>query len=279
MSYTDLSTLQIGIDNGVATVKINNPPLNVLDETLILELRKFTNRVREDSTVRVIVFESADPEFFLAHGDMRFITEPERMAAHSDEPVLPGMNLMQTVHEDIRALPQITIGKIRGFARGGGNEFLMALDMRFAAVGASGQSQPEAAMDIMPGGGGTQYLTALVGRPRSLELILGGELADAQLAERYGMINRALPDSELDEFVSQLSRRIANLDPNVVSAISESIDASSALPLGSGLARENHNVAQLFTPKAAQRARDLLSSGAQTRAGERQFEELLGFTH
>ena len=86
------------------------------------------------------------------------------------------MNLMQVVHEELRSLPQVTIGKLAGLARGGGNEFLMSLDMRFAAVGKSGQAQPETLMGIIPGGGGTQYLTRLTGRARALELILGGEL-------------------------------------------------------------------------------------------------------
>lgn len=97
------------------------------------------------------MFESADPEFFIAHGDMRFLTEPERIAAADDLP--PGLNVIQALNEEMRSLPQITIGKIGGLARGGGNEFLMALDMRFAAIGKSGQAQPEILMGIYPGGG------------------------------------------------------------------------------------------------------------------------------
>ncbi len=89
----------------------------------------------------------------------------------------------------------------------------MALDMRFAAIGKSGQAQPETLMGIYPGGGGTQYVTSLIGRARALELILGGELADAELAERYGLVNRALPPDELDGFVTNLARRI---DPDPV---------------------------------------------------------------
>jgi enoyl-CoA hydratase/carnithine racemase len=193
----------------VATVVIDNPLLNLLDETLIPELREFATR---------------------------------------------------------------------GFARGGGNEFLMALDMRFAAIGRSGQAQPETLMGIMPGGGGTQYLTSLVGRARALELILGGELADAHLAERYGLINRALPDEELDGFVATLARRIAGLAPTIVGAVTTAVDAGSAPVTEHGLAVENEALTRLFTGDTAALAHKLLAAGAQTREGERRLEEILDAT-
>ncbi|GAA2519607.1 enoyl-CoA hydratase/isomerase family protein [Winogradskya humida] len=190
------------MQQGVATVTIDNPPLNLLDGKLIADLRRFAAQVRTDRTVQVIVFDSADPEFFIAHGDMHFLSGAAPMDAGDDLP--PGTNVVQAVNEEIRSLPQVTIGKIAGLVRGGGNEFVMALDMRFAAIGSSGQAQPETLMGIYPGGGGTQYMTALIGRPRTLELILGAELADAGLAERYGLINRALPAGELEKLLNEI---------------------------------------------------------------------------
>src|SRR6059058_769468 len=157
MSY-DLPALRVAVADGVATVTIDNPPLNLSDGTLLPSLRRFVAEVAHDADVRVIVFDSADPDFFITHGDTRFVTEPDvlaaagaaTMAANPDGEFPPELNLMQVVHEEVRALPQVTIGKLTGLARGGGNEFLMALDMRFAAIGSAGQAQPEVLMGIMP---------------------------------------------------------------------------------------------------------------------------------
>lgn len=194
MSYDNLPGLRITSSDGVATVTLDHPPLNLMDGVLLPSLRGFINRVRSDESTRVIVFESADPEFFSAHGDMAYLTDPDALsattraavAAAQDSPVPDGMNILQAMSEEVHSLPQVTIGKLSGFARGAGNEFLMYLDMRFAAIGRSGQSQTEALMGILPGGGGTVNMTRLAGRARALELILGGELVDAELAERPG---------------------------------------------------------------------------------------------
>ncbi|MGC2999120.1 enoyl-CoA hydratase/isomerase family protein [Streptomyces sp. G35A] len=185
------------------------------------------------------------------------------------------MNLTQVVHEEIRSLPQVTIGKLAGLARGGGNEFLMAPDMRFAAIGASGQSQPETLMGIIPGGGSTQYLTKLTGRARALELILGGELVDAELAAAYGLVDRALPAGELDGFVDTLARRIARLRPEITAAVKAAVDAAAAPVTREGLAVENEALTGLFTPDAAVLARRQLAAGARTREGERRPEDIL----
>jgi enoyl-CoA hydratase/carnithine racemase len=283
VNYTDFNTLRVHVDEGVASVTIDNPPLNLLDGVLLPSLRRFVSLVREDPDVRVIVFESADPEFFIAHGDMRFITEPGSIvaattaviAAAPDVPIPAGLNMMAAVHEEIRALPQLTIGKIAGLARGGGNEFLMSLDMRFAAIGRSGQSQPEALMGIIPGGGGTQYMTGLIGRARALELILGAELVDAELAETYGLINRALPASDLDAFVGDLARRIANLRPGIIAAAKKAVSAART-PVGlEGLSVENAASMSLFTADSAKLAQEQLHAGVQTREGELNLEGLL----
>jgi enoyl-CoA hydratase/carnithine racemase len=272
MTYDNWSAISVDIEHGVATVTIDNPPLNLLDGKLISDLRRFAARVREDDTVRAIVFQSADPEFFIAHGDMRFLTDPAMLAP--DDTLPPGTsNAIQALNEEIRSLPQITIGKIRGFARGGGNEFLMALDMRFAAIGRSGQAQPETLQGIYPGGGGTQYMTALIGRPRALELILGGDLANAELAERYGLVNRAMPDDELDGFVTTLARRIAALGPVIIGIVTAAVDAAdSATP---DLVAESSLAARLSFPEVVAFARKQLEAGVQTRAGELRLEELL----
>lgn len=274
-SYQDYSALHITLDQGLATVTIGHPPLNVLDLALITELMRFVATVRDDEQVRVIVFQSADPDFFIAHGDMNFIADPASLAAFMGAAAPSPLNPMQELHEQLRTLPQVTIAKISGLARGGGNEFLLALDMRFAAIGRTGLAQPEVLMGIIPGGGGTQYLTRLVGAPRALEAILGTALFDAELAERYGWINRALPADELDQFVDTLARQIARLPVGVAAAAKAAVQAAALGPLQEGLATENQLMGGLFQlPATIERTRQALAAGAQTREGERDLEGL-----
>ncbi|GLY04581.1 enoyl-CoA hydratase/isomerase family protein [Actinoplanes sp. NBRC 101535] len=274
MTNPQFTALHVAVDAGVATVTIDNPPLNLLDTALITDLNAFADGVRDDGTVKVIVFESADPEFFIAHGDAHFVDRPESFAALAEGLEGP-LNPMQALHEKLRALPQITIGKIAGFARGGGHELLMALDLRFAAIGRARVAQPEVLLGILPGGGGTQYLTRLTGRARALELLLGAPLVDAELAERYGLVNRALPADELDDFVDVLAHHIAGLPAAVIQAVRTAVDAALTGSYEDGLVVENQKLGELFTAEAAQRTVDLLKVGYQTREGEKRLEQIL----
>lgn len=231
--------------------------------------------------VRVIVFQSADPEFFIAHGDMAYLTDPDALpettraaiAAAPDAAVPEGLNILQALSDEVRSLPQVTIGKLAGFARGAGNEFFMSLDMRFAAIGASGQGQPESLMGILPGGGGTVNMTRLAGRARALELILGAELVGAELAERYGLINRALPAGDLDAFVGSLARRIG-LRPEVITLTKAAVDAIAPPVPHTAYAVENEGLYAAFGDEVTALARKLLAAGIQTREGEREHERI-----
>ncbi|MEZ0156731.1 enoyl-CoA hydratase/isomerase family protein [Streptomyces althioticus] len=282
MSYDDLSALTIDVTDGVATVTIDHPPLNLMDGVLLPSLRAFIARVRDDAGVRVIVFQSADPEFFIAHGDMAYLTDPDALpettraaiAAAPDAAVPEGLNILQALSDEVRSLPQVTIGKLAGFARGAGNEFFMSLDMRFAAIGASGQGQPESLMGILPGGGGTVNMTRLAGRARALELILGAELVGAELAERYGLINRALPAGDLDAFVGSLARRIAGLRPEVITLTKAAVDAIAPPVPHTAYAVENEGLYAAFGDEVTALARKLLAAGIQTREGEREHERI-----
>ncbi len=282
MSYDDLSALTTDVTDGVATVTIDHPPLNLMDASLLPSLRAFIARVGDDADVRVIVFESADPEFFIAHGDMAYLTDPDALpeatraaiAAAPDATIPEGMNILQALSDEVRSLPQVTIGKLAGFARGAGNEFFMSLDMRFAAIGKSGQGQPEVLMGILPGGGGTVTMTRLAGRARALELILGAELVGAELAERYGLINRALPAGELDAFVGSLARRIAGLRPDVIPITKAAVDAIAPPIPHAAYAVENEGLYAAFGDDVTELAHKLLAAGIQTREGEREHERI-----
>ncbi|WP_224039715.1 enoyl-CoA hydratase/isomerase family protein [Paraburkholderia unamae] len=272
MNNQTYSRLHIEQDRGVATVTIDNPPVNVLDVVLMREIRHFLTSIRDDPLTRVIVFQSADPEFFIAHVDMTLIDEPhafDEIAKATPD----GLNPFQAFGELIRAQPQVTIVKLEGIARGGGAEFVAAADMTFSAIGRAGLAQCEALMGITPGGGATQYLSQRMTRGRVLEVILGADLVDAKTAERYGWVNRALPVAELDAFVGRLARNIAALPEGVIAAAKKAINAAD---LRDGFRREHEMWAGLFAlPAAENLIRGGLQAGAQTRDGERNLERLL----
>lgn len=272
MTDKDFGRLSISHDAGVSTIRIDNPPVNVLDVPLMSELSRFLVAVRDDPNTRVLVFQSANPEFFIAHVDMTLIDEPhafDELARHAPE----GLNPFQAFGELLRAQPQVTIVKLAGLARGGGAEFVAAADMAFAAEGLAGLAQCEALMGITPGGGATQYLTSRMTRGRALEVVLGAELIDAATAERYGWINRALPAAELEHFVDRLARNIAALPEGVIAAAKKAMPAPD---LREGFYREHDAWAGLFERPAAEKLiRGGLKAGAQTRDGERNLEGLM----
>ncbi|CDN94976.1 enoyl-CoA hydratase/isomerase family protein [Agrobacterium tumefaciens] len=272
MTDTDFSRLRISKSEGIATIAIDNPPVNVLDVPLMSEIRRFLIAVRDDPDTRVLIFQSADPEFFIAHVDMTLIDQPHAFDDFIRD-VPDGLNPFQAFGELLRAQPQVTIVKLDGLARGGGAEFVAAADMVFASEGRAGLAQCEALMGITPGGGATQYLSSRMTRGRALEVILGADLIDATRAESYGWINRALPASELDGFVDRLARNIAALPDGVIAA------AKKALPpedLGDGFKREHGAWKGLFElPTAEKLIRGGLKGGAQTKEGEKNLESLL----
>ncbi|WP_410656950.1 enoyl-CoA hydratase/isomerase family protein [Amycolatopsis sp. lyj-112] len=272
MHHEAYATLRVSHEAGIARVTLDNPPVNVLDVALMTDLRRLLTGLRDDDSVRVIVFDSADPDFFIAHVDMSLVDAPDtfdELAADTPD----GVNVFQALGELLRHQPQVTIVKLAGLARGGGAEFVTAADMAFAAIGRAGIGQVEALMGIVPGGGGTQYLAGRIGRNRALEVVLGAELHDAQTAERYGWVNRAVPADELDDFVDRLARNIAALPEGVVAAAKRAVVPAD---LAEGLLREHDAWAgQIVLPAAERLIRAGLAHGAQTRDGERDLEGLL----
>ncbi len=264
--------LRVAHRSGVATVTIENPPVNILDAALMADLRHFLISVRNDDATRVIVFESGCPDFFIAHVDMALIDDPHAFDEIACD-VPAGLNVFQALGELVRDLPQVTIVKLAGVARGGGAEFVAACDMAFGAIGKAGLGQVEALMGIVPSGGAMQYLSTRMSRGRILEIILGGGVFGAEEAAVYGWINRALPAADLDHFVDTLARNIAALPSGVAQA------AKRVLPpadLMAGFAREQAEWSRLFAePAAEQLIRGGLAQGAQTVDGEKRLEEIL----
>jgi enoyl-CoA hydratase/carnithine racemase len=277
MAYEDYALLKIELSDGVATAVVDAPPINVMTLPLFGELARFGQQVGDDETVRVVVLESAHPDFFIAHFDVEaLLSFPLREEPTRTEPQRAAENPFHRMCERYRTMPKATLAKIAGRVGGGGSELVQAFDMRFGARGRTVFNQMEVPIGILPGGGGTQRLPRLVGRGRALEVILGGEDLDAETAERWGLLNRALASDALDSFVDALARRIASFPPQAIVLAKQAVDAA-ALPLAEGLAVEGRLFQHLMGTEAAQRnMRRFLELGGQTREGELEVARLSG---
>ncbi|KYH44606.1 enoyl-CoA hydratase [Branchiibius sp. NY16-3462-2] len=268
----EYAALRVRRDGAVVNVTFDNPPVNALSADVMRELRTLLLGVRGDESIAVIVFDSANPEFFIAHVDMHLGDQMDqlgRLAAQAPA----GVNVFQATGELLRSQPQVTIVKLAGIARGGGAEFVGAADLTFAARETARIGQIESLMGIVPSGGGTQYLLERVGRNRALELVLTGDAIDADTAALYGWINRALPADELDAFVERTARRIGELPPGVARAAKRVLPATTPLE---GYEREETEWSALIgRPETERIMRESLERGAQTVDGERDLEDLL----
>jgi len=259
MSTSEYTTLAIAREKGVATVTLDHPPMNLLDLALMTDLERLGREIEADTDTRAVVFQSANPDYFIAHADVALIQRlPSEVPPKSEE-----LTFFHQMVERYRTLPCATIAAIEGRARGGGSEFLLSLDMRFGAIGRCILSLPEVALGILPGGSGTQRLPRLVGRGRALEAILGCEDFDANLAERYGWINRALPAPELRPFVYALAQRIASFPREAIVLAKRAVDAADTT-VREGLLEEAHLFNRtVASPDARARMDAFVSSGSQ----------------
>jgi enoyl-CoA hydratase/carnithine racemase len=263
-SLPALKGMRLECDGARATVTFDNPPLNLMDGILMDSLDRLGRWLEQNQTLKVVVFQSADPDFFIAHADFKMLDGLPR--AIGPEPSGPSAH--QQIVDRFRTLPQVTIGKLAGIARGGGSEFLLALDLRYAAIGRAILSQPEVAFGFPPGCGATQRMPRLVGRSHALEAILGCMDYTAHEAERMGWINRALPPDELDVFVERLAARIASFPRTAILAAKTAIDAST-LPLHEGLREEFSAFMTAFASEDVElRAQRAMQRGLQTREVE-----------
>jgi enoyl-CoA hydratase/carnithine racemase len=275
MTEQSLPSLNLKRQDGVLWVSIDVPPVNLMTAQLMLDLDAVAASAENDPELHVIVVQSANPEFFLAHGDLSFVEDPATYAALPvSEETLVGTGPMMRLHERWRRLPQTTIAKVAGLARGGGAELVSSLDLRFAALETAALGQFEALIGIVPGAGATAHLPRLVGRARALEIVLTGGLVDAATAERWGWVNRAVPAAELDEYVEWVARAIASLPDGVRAAATEAIDAADGT-LEDALRAENRLLGETFTPASGELARAALAAGVHTREVELNLEKVL----
>jgi enoyl-CoA hydratase/carnithine racemase len=271
MQYSDYNCFQITLDSGVAFVSINHPPINLLDEVLSQEFDRLGRELEVDRAVRVVVVQSALPDFFIAHSGLGRVGAASKTVSHTRS-----FRLTQMIGERFRNMPKVTIAKIEGRARGGGSEIALAVDMSFAALGKAIFSQPEVAVGLVPGGGSTQRLPRLMGRGRALEVLLGCSDFSAELAERYGYINRALPADELTPFVEALARRIASFPPHTIAHVKAAVDTGAFSSLPEGLLAEAHESdLSVANPVSQARVAEALKLGAETYEGELEMEFML----
>ncbi|MEO8723574.1 MAG: enoyl-CoA hydratase/isomerase family protein [Sphingobium sp.] len=256
----------------IVTATIDNPPINLLTRELMSELICLSKELADDRDTLVFVLKSGNPDFFLAHFDIAAILDfPIDGAA--ERPDLAD-SAYHAMCERFRTMDKVTIAQIEGRIGGAGSELAMHFDMRFGVIGRTVINQMEVPLGILPGGTGTQRMPHLIGRPRALEVILGGGDLDAGTAEQWGYLNRALPQADMAAHIDALSRRIASYPPEAVRLAKAAVDAAY-LPDAQGAVEEVFLFRQLLrTNEARRNMTRFLEIGGQTREGELRIEEL-----
>ena len=272
MAY-DYDLLTVEIDGSLARVIISNPPINLMTPDLYNELRNVCIELENDDSLSVVLFKSANPDFFIAHFDVEAILqfpiddEPRREAE---------LNPFHQMCERVRTMDKVTIAQIEGRVGGGGSEFVSSMDMRFGVSGKTVVNQMEVPIGILPGGSGTQRLPRLMGTGRALEVILGGEDLDAETAEKWGYLNRTFQADQIEEWVESLAIRIAGFPVSAVRLAKAAVLESEG-PIEEGLQEEAYLFARLLrTPESQSQMKQFLELGGQTKEGELQVGKLSG---
>jgi enoyl-CoA hydratase/carnithine racemase len=270
MTYDPLQCTRVDVDRGVAWATIDHPPMNLWDSVLTHDLVTLIGAFEADPDASVLVLTSADPEYFIAHADVGMIRGLPTDAPGAGEQPAPINQLL----ERLRTMPKVSIALVRGIARGGGSEIALACDLRFATPDAR-LAQPEVALGIIPGAGGTQRLTRLVGRARALEIVLGCADVSGTEAAAIGYVNRVVDAAAIDDEVRALADRIATMPRHAVAAAKQAVDAALPDPIP-GLAVEGGAFqSTLGHPETRRRMDAFLAGGGQTRDGERDLTAVL----
>ena len=273
-AYQGYKLIRIANEGRIVTATVDAPPINIITLDLYAELARLAQELADDDGALVFVLKSADPDFFLAHFDVAAI-----LAFPTDQPATRDAwdrNAYHVMCERFRTMDKVTIAQIEGRVGGGGSEISMSFDMRFGVKGKTIINQMEIPLGILPGGTGTQRMPRLIGRHRALEVILGGIDLDAETAERWGYLNRALASDEIGPYVDALARRIASFPVEAVRLAKESVNSADK-PLTEGLADESYLFQRLTRTDSAKRNMTrFLEIGGQTRAGELRVAELSG---
>jgi enoyl-CoA hydratase/carnithine racemase len=238
-------------------VTLNHPPLNIFGPDTIPQLDEIITELETDEHVKVVVFDSAIEGFFMTHYD--FLAKPEDTTRLPPGPT--GLQPLPDMLVRLSRAPVVSIASIRGRATGVGSELALACDMRFASREKAILSHFEVGAGVVPGGGPMARLPRLIGRGRALEVFLGADDLPGDLAEKYGYVNRSLPDSDLESFVESLATRIASFDKRAISETKRFVDVAS-LPPDYEIAPEwDVCIASIMRPAAQERINKLLERG------------------
>ncbi|MCY4336686.1 MAG: enoyl-CoA hydratase/isomerase family protein [Litoreibacter sp.] len=235
MKYENFQTFSVDVKDAIATVTFDFGSVNVQGQEMLADLNSLAMRLERDRNVKVVVFQSANPEVWVCHYDTELLKDMSEEAVSRDEAQLLDL---QAVCERISKVPQATIAKLEGFARGGGHELALALDMRFAARGKFKFMQMEVGMGILPCGGGASRMARQTGLGKALEIILSAQDYDADDAERLGTINKALEPDEIGAYVDALAQRIAQFPAESINACKQMVYESIDKPIDEALKAE-----------------------------------------
>ena len=264
-------TLAVRNEGSVLFAEISSPPMNLLGPEMVRDLVSLIQWAEADDAFQVLVFKSADPDYFISHVDLTRTKEIREEAVR-----LTGEASIALLFRHLSASRLVTIAQIEGRVRAGGSEFVLACDMRFAALESAIFSQFEPAFGAIPGAGGAQHLVRLMGRARALEVMLSARDYEAELAERYGWINRALPANELGEFVRLLAHRIAGFPAAGRVVVKDRVNAIALAP-AEDFRRDFELFAEgLRNASAQSRIQAAMKRGLQTRDGEMDLAAMLG---
>lgn len=236
----NFKTFLAEINDNVLTVTFNYPPINVLGIEMLKDLDKLISYLKNDKDVKVVVFESSLPNFFISHADINWLQNLSTLSVPIEN---VQVNDLAKVLDNISKLPQVTIAKIDGFARGGGHEFALACDLRYASK-ESVFMQMEVGMGILPCGGGSSRLAKIVGLGRALEIILSARDFSADEAEKYGSINKSFEKNELNRYVYELAHRISKFPSESITSCKKAVHASIDLPIEKALIMESYELYQ-----------------------------------
>lgn len=235
MKYEGFTTFSTTQKEGILTVTFNFGTVNVQGQEMLADLNSLAMRLERDRETKVVVFQSANPEIWVCHYDTELLKDmSEKAVSREDAQLLD----LQSVCERVSKVPQATIAKLEGFARGGGHELALALDMRFAVRGKFKFMQMEVGMGILPCGGGASRMARQTGLGRALEIILSARDFDADEAESMGTVNKALDADEIDEYVDTLAKRIAQFPAASVNACKQMVYESIDKPIDEALKAE-----------------------------------------
>lgn len=235
MKYENFTTFDVKVENAIATVTFDFGTVNVQGQEMLADLNSLAMRLERDRETKVVVFQSANPEIWVCHYDTELLKDMSTEAVSREDAQLLDL---QSVCERISKVPQATIAKLEGFARGGGHELALALGMRFAVRGKYKFMQMEVGMGILPCGGGASRMARQTGLGRALEIILSARDFSADEAEAMGTINKAFEADEIDEYVNTLANRIAKFPAESINACKQMVYESIDKPIDDALKAE-----------------------------------------